>query len=68
MRFGKECEVVLDEEFRDVRISDSRTAIVKVVFDEDWKIREVPDLMTYMFRRVDYPLIGTRFARAGTSA
>ena len=42
VRFGKECEVVLDEEFRDVRISDSRTAIVKVVFDEDWKIREVP--------------------------
>jgi len=42
VRFGKECEAVLDEEFRDVRISDSRTAIVKVVFDEDWKIREVP--------------------------
>ena len=42
VRFGKGCEIVLDEEFRDVRVSDGRTAIVKVVFDEDWKIREVP--------------------------
>jgi len=41
VRFGKDCKVVLDEKARDVRITDGRTAIVKVVFDESWKIREI---------------------------
>ena len=41
VRFGKECEVVLGEEARDVRVTDGRTAVAKLMFDEDWKISEV---------------------------
>ena len=40
VRFGEDCKVLLDEKVRDVRITDGRT-VVKVVFDEGWKIREV---------------------------
>jgi len=35
VRFGRSCEAVIDEEVRDVRISDGRTAVVKLVFDDD---------------------------------
>ena len=41
VRFGEDCKVLLDEKVRDVRITDGRTAVVKVVFDESWKIREI---------------------------
>ena len=41
VRFGKDCKVIVDEEVRDVRITDGRTAVVKLVFEEDWKIKEV---------------------------
>ena len=41
VRFGKGCEVVLNEEIGDVRVSDGRMEIVEVVFDEDWRLREV---------------------------
>ena len=51
VRFGKDCKVVVDEEVKDVRITDGRTAIVKVVFDEGWKIREVLVNDKYVWKR-----------------
>ena len=51
VRFGKDCKVVLDEKAKDVRITDGRTAIVKVVFDEGWKIREVLVNDKYVWKR-----------------
>ena len=51
VRFGEDCKVLLDEKVRDVRITDGRTAIVKVVFDEGWKIREVLVNDVYVWKR-----------------
>ena len=51
VRFGKDCKVIVDEEVRDVRITDGRTAIVKLVFDEEWKIREVLVNDKYVWKR-----------------
>ena len=51
VRFGKDCKVLLDEKVRDVRVTDGRTAIVKVVFDEGWKIREVLVNDVYVWKR-----------------
>jgi len=51
VRFGKNCEAVIDEEVRDVRITDGRTAIVKLVFDEEWKLESVLVNDTYVWRR-----------------
>ena len=39
--FGKSCEAVIDEEVKDVRITDRKTAVVKLVFDEEWKLESV---------------------------
>jgi len=41
VRFGRGCEIILDEEVRDVRISDGRTAIAKLVFDEGWNLEAI---------------------------
>ena len=51
VRFGKDCKVVLDEKARDVRITDGRTVIVKLVFDEEWKIKEVLVNDVYVWKR-----------------
>jgi len=51
VRFGEDCKVLLDEKARDVRVTDGRTAIVKVVFDEGWKIREVLVNDVYVWKR-----------------
>ena len=51
VRFGKECKVIVDEEVKDVRITDGKTAIVKVVFDESWKIREILVNDVYVWKR-----------------
>ena len=41
VRFGRGCEIIIDEEVRDVRISDGRTAITKLVFDEGWNLEAI---------------------------
>jgi len=41
VRFGRGCEIIIDEEVRDVRISDGKTAIVKLVFDEGWNLEAI---------------------------
>ena len=51
VRFGKDCKVIVDEEVKDVRITDGRTAIVKLVFDDGWKIREVLVNDVYVWKR-----------------
>jgi len=51
VRFGEDCKVLLDEKVKDVRITDGRTAIVKLVFDEEWKIREVLVNDVYVWKR-----------------
>ena len=51
VRFGKDCKAIIDEEVRDVRISDGRTAIVKLVFDEDWNLKDVLVNDIYVWRR-----------------
>ena len=51
VRFGKDCKVIVDEEVRDVRITDGRTVIVKLVFDEEWKIKEVLVNDVYVWKR-----------------
>ena len=51
VRFGEDCKVLLDEKVKDVRITDGRTAIVKLVFDEEWKIREVLVNDMYVWKR-----------------
>ena len=51
VRFGKDCKVIVDEEVRDVRITDGKTAVVKLVFDEEWKIREVLVNDKYVWKR-----------------
>jgi len=51
VRFGEDCKVLLDEKARDVRVTDGRTAVVKVVFDEGWKIREVLVNDVYVWKR-----------------
>ena len=51
VRFGKDCKVIVDEEVRDVRITDGRTAVVKLVFDEEWKIKEVLVNDKYVWKR-----------------
>ena len=51
VRFGEDCKLVLDEGARDVRVTDGRTAVVKVVFDEEWKIREVLVNDVYVWKR-----------------
>lgn len=43
--------MIVDEEVRDVRITDGRTAVVKLVFDEEWKIREVLVNDKYVWKR-----------------
>jgi len=40
IRFGR-CEAVIDLDVRDLRVTDQRTAVVKLVFDEDWKLRKI---------------------------
>ena len=51
VRFGKTCETIIDEEVKDVRITDGRTAIVKLVFDENWRLKDVLVNDTYVWRR-----------------
>ena len=51
VRFGKSCGVIIDEGGRDVRVTDARTAVVKVVFDEDWKVGEVLVNGKYLWRK-----------------
>ena len=51
VRFGEDCKVLLDEKVKDVRITDGRTAIVKLVFDEEWKIKEVLVNDVYVWKR-----------------
>ena len=41
VKFGGGCEIVIDEEVRDVRINDGRIAIVKLVFNENWFLEAV---------------------------
>jgi len=41
VRFGRGCEIIIDEEVRDLRISDGRTAITKLVFDEGWNLQAI---------------------------
>jgi len=50
VRFGEECKAVIDEEVRGVKVSDGRTAIVKLVFNEDWKLREILVNDIYVWR------------------
>ena len=41
VRFGRGCEIIIDEEVRDVRISDGKMAITKLVFDEGWNLQAI---------------------------
>ena len=41
VRFGRGCEIIIDEEVRDVRVSDGKTAIAKLVFDERWNLQAI---------------------------
>ena len=41
VKFGRNCEAVIDEEVKDVRISDGKTAIAKLVFDEEWNLEDI---------------------------
>jgi len=41
VRLGRGCEIIIDEEVKDVRISDGKIAIVKLVFDENWVLESV---------------------------
>ena len=41
VRFGERCEAIIDEEVKDVRISDGKTAIAKLVFDERWNLQAI---------------------------
>ena len=51
VRFGEGCEIIIDEEVRDVRISDGRIAIVKLVFNENWFLEAVLVNDIYVWRR-----------------
>ena len=51
VRFGKNCEAVIDEEIRDVRVSDGKTAIAKLVFDEEWRLKDVLVNDIYVWRK-----------------
>jgi len=51
VKFGRGCEIIIDEEVKDVRISDGKTAIVKLVFDESWKLESVLVNDTYVWMR-----------------
>ena len=51
VRFGRNCEAVIDEEAMDVRITDGRTAIVKLVFDEEWNLEDLLVNDIYVWRR-----------------
>ena len=51
VKFGGGCEIVIDEEVRDVRISDGRIAIVKLVFNENWFLEAVLVNDIYVWRR-----------------
>jgi len=50
VKFGEGCEAIIDEEVRDVRISDRKPAIVKLVFDEEWKLKDVLVNDIYVWR------------------
>ena len=41
VKFGRGYEIIIDEEVKDVRISDGRTAIAKLVFDEGWNLQAI---------------------------
>ena len=41
VKFGRGCEIIIDEEVKDVRISDGKTAITKLVFDDDWNLQAI---------------------------
>jgi len=51
LRFGRGCEAIIDEEVKDLRISDGKTAIVKLFFDEAWKLESVLVNDIYVWRR-----------------
>ena len=51
VRFGGECKAIIDEEVRDARITDRRTAIVKLVFDEERNLEDVLVNNIYVWRR-----------------
>jgi len=51
VKFGRNCEAVIDEDVRDLRITDGKTAIVKLVFDENWKLESVLVNDTYVWTR-----------------
>jgi len=42
VRFGERCEVIIDEEVKDLKISDGKMAIVKLIFDEEMEFRSHP--------------------------
>ena len=41
VKFEEGCEAIIDEEVKEVRISDGRTVVVKLVFDEEWGLESV---------------------------
>jgi len=51
VKFGRGCEIIIDEEVRDVRISDGKTAIAKLVFDEDWNLQAILVNDIYVWKR-----------------
>jgi len=50
---GEGCEAIIDEEVKDVRISDCKTAIVKLVFDEGWNLQAILVNDIYVWTRGD---------------
>ena len=51
VRFGRGCKIIIDEEVRDVRISDGKTAITKLVFDEGWNLQAILVNDIYVWKR-----------------
>jgi len=51
VKFGEGCKAIIDEEVRDVRISDGRIAIVKLVFNENWFLEAVLVNDIYVWKR-----------------
>ena len=51
IRFGERCEAIIDEEVKDLRISDGKTAITKLLFDENWKLESLLVNDTYVWTR-----------------
>jgi len=41
VKFGGGCEIIINEEVKDARISDGRTVITKLVFDDNWNLQAI---------------------------